>query len=671
MTVNFAQSQSSPPDPPTDLTTTPSSATQNVLLWNAPVGNVTGYKIMFQIDNGTFQDLVSNTASNATKFVHRNLMQGHVYSYQVFALNSNGQSVGSNIATMAGDQVPDAPSSLTLTPSLGGILLSWNAPQNSSDIIGYKIEYSAIPNHWIILNANTQNQQTSYQTGFSSDTNYNYRVSAINSVGEGRPIDSITNTQSGTSPILSATAISPTQVELSWTAPSYTYDQRIIGYKIEVKTGTTYSSEVDNTGLVSSHTVDGLVTGKTYTYHVMALFAGDTQSPPSSDVSVTPLVTSIPPLKSNLPYGSLVFLGRSYSGAENSVTFLNSGPQIHFFPNPSLPINGIWANVSTFVKGAMLYFDSQGITYSTNVNPDSNTWISFPFPLSVSNIRMSILDRLTPVDLASVGYLTLQEESVPDAPQNLVANLNSTNTVQLNWNATQNANPPILGYQIEYKTTGDWFVLAQDVPVPTYVQSGLALNNTYTYRVFAVNSIGSSLPSNEVTISTPSSTFIGGGILSQMLYGIIPIGNTTTSLSYSISGGQIYGASLDKDTKALDFQLQGNTAGTLYLQLPRTLIDSKSNDGNDKTFSITVDNKTAVFTETKTDTYRTLTISYPSGKINVDIAGTSVLGGTTVMAGTIPEFPTALLGLFIGLILAVLVSRRSFSSSMQFKNLFP
>ena len=658
MADNFAQAQSSPPDPPTGLTATSSSATQNSLSWNAPVSNVTGYKVTFQMDNGTFQDLVSNTASNATTFVHRNLMQGHVYSYQVFALNSNGQSAGSNIATIHGNQVPDAPSSLTLTPTLSGILLSWNAPQNNSDITGYKIEYSTIPNQWIVLNANTNNLQTSYQTGFSSDTNYNYRVSAINSAGEGKSIDSITSTQPGTTPTLTATAISPTQVELSWNAPSYTYGQQIIGYKIELKTGTNYATEVDNTGLVSSHTIDGLVSGKTYTYHVMALFAGDTQSPPSADVPVTPLVTSSTPLSSNLPYGSLIFLGRSYSGTENTATFLIPGPQIHFFPNPSLPINGIWANVSTFVKGAILYFDANGITYSINVNPDSNTWISFPFPLNISNVRMSILDHQTPVDLASVGFIAPKEESVPDAPQNLTANLNSTNTVQLSWNATQNANPPILGYQIEYKTTGDWFVLAQ-VPVPTYVQSGLALNNTYTYRVFAINNMGSSLPSNEVTISTPSSTYFPG-IISQVLDGIIPIGNTTNSLSYSVSGGQVYGASLDKDARTLDFQLQGNTAGQLYLQLPRTLIDSKSPDGNDKPFSITIDNKTAVFTETKTDTYRTLTISYPSGKINVDIIGTSVLGGTTVMAGTIPEFPTALLGLSIGLISSILVSRKFF-----------
>jgi len=663
MTVNLAQSQSSPPNPPSGLIATPFSATQSNLSWNAPDDNVTGYKIMFTIDNGTFQDLVSNTDSNATKFVHRNLMQNHIYSYQLFALNSYGQSIGSNIATVTllkGDRIPNAPAALTLSPSSTGTLLSWNAPQNTggSAIIGYKIEYSIIPNQWLVLNANTGNQQTSYQTSINSNTNYNYRVSAINSMGSGSPVTS-TSISSGTSPILNAVPISPTQVNLSWIPPSYTYNQQITGYKIELKTGTTYASEVDNTGLATSHTIDGLTTGMTYTYHVIALFAGDTQSPPSSDVSVTPLSTSISQPQSNLPYGTVVFLGWSYSGTESTVTLSNSGPQIQFFNFPNFPISGIWTNVSTFVKGSVLYFDSDGQTYFRSVNPDSNTWISFPFPITVSNVRMSILDRVNPSDTASVGYLTTQSPSIPDAPQNLNANLNSTDSVQLFWNAPQNTNPPVLGYLIEYKTTGDWFILAQNVPSTTYAQSGLALNNTYTYRVLAVNSIGTSLPSNEATISTPpSNPFSIGGIISQVLNGIIPIGNTTTSLTYSISGGQVYGASLNKDTDTLNFQLQGNTAGVLYLQLPRTLIDSKSSNGNDKTFSISVDNKTAVFTETKTDTYRTLTISYPAGKINMSITGTSVLGGTNVMAGTIPEFPVVLIGLVVGLIPVIFLSRR-------------
>lgn len=294
MSFDFVQAQFSPPNPPSQLVATPSSATTINVAWNPPDNIVTGYKITYKIDNGTFQDLVSNTGSNATTFSNRNLMQDHVYSYQVFAIDSSGQSIGSNIATTTLSplkNIPNAPTSLTVSPTPAGTLLSWTPPQiNGSSITGYKIEFSVTPNKWLTINNNTGTLQTYYQTTINSAPNYVYRVSAINSMNTQSPtISSTSNVQSTTSPILIGTSVSPTQVNLSWFPPSYTYGQQITGYKIELKSGSTYVSQIDQTGPVTSQIIDGLVPDKTYTYRITALFAGDTQSPPSSDVSITPL----------------------------------------------------------------------------------------------------------------------------------------------------------------------------------------------------------------------------------------------------------------------------------------------------------------------------------------------------------------------------------------------
>lgn len=291
---NLVQAQSSPPNPPSQLVATPSSATTINLAWIPPNDIVTGYKIMYKIDNGTFQDLVSNTGSNATTFLDRNLIQNHVYSYQVFAINPSGQSFGSNIVTTTLSplqSVPSSPTSLIVTPTPAGTLLSWTPPENNGSIItGYKIEFSTTPNNWLTINNNTGTLQTSYQTTINSAPNYVYRVSAINSAGtQGQTLSATSNVQSTNSPILSGTAVSSTQVILSWIPPSYTYGQQIIGYKIELKIGSTYVSQIDKTDPVTSQIISGLIPDKTYTYRVTALFAGDTQSPPSSDVSITPL----------------------------------------------------------------------------------------------------------------------------------------------------------------------------------------------------------------------------------------------------------------------------------------------------------------------------------------------------------------------------------------------
>ena len=89
-------------------------------------------------------------------------------------------------------------------------------------------------------------------------------------------------------------AIAPTQVYLSWTAPSQTYKQDITGYKIEEKFGNSYKVIKDNSGTGLGYTVNDVTTGKPHTYVVTALFRAGS-SPRSNEISVTPTSTSVAP----------------------------------------------------------------------------------------------------------------------------------------------------------------------------------------------------------------------------------------------------------------------------------------------------------------------------------------------------------------------------------------
>ena len=306
-----------PPSPPTGLTATSSSGTQINLSWNPPTSNggppPTGYKIQYSIDSGNFANLVSNTGTAATSYSHTGLSNAHIYSYKVFAINSVGTSNSSNIASAVPTQVSSAPyppTGLTAnSASPTSISLSWTAPQNTggSAITGYEIEYKVGSGSYSVLVPNTS-LATYLNTGLITGTTYTYRVSAINSIGTGVPsneasaVPSKTYTPTG----FTAVAVSPTQIYLSWIAPSETFGQPIAGYKIEQKlSSNVFNTIVDNTGKTTNYSINNLSTGKTYTFDVVAIFTGGTESNPSPEASATPTTTSVPPPTSTPPPTSI------------------------------------------------------------------------------------------------------------------------------------------------------------------------------------------------------------------------------------------------------------------------------------------------------------------------------------------------------------------------------
>lgn len=114
--------------------------------------------------------------------------------------------------------------------------------------------------------------------------------------------------------------------------------------------------------------------------------------------------------------------------------------------------------------------------------------------------------------LVTLGFLThnaFATDSPPASPQNLQATIVSPLEISLSWNTpTDNGGPAISGYQIERSTDSGatWSAIAPNTgnTDTTYVDSGLASGTTYTYQVSAINSIGTSSPSNTASATTSS-----------------------------------------------------------------------------------------------------------------------------------------------------------------------
>src|SRR5207249_7828442 len=133
-------------------------------------------------------------------------------------------------------------------------------------------------------------------------TAYTYRVSAINSVGTGSPSSTASATTLAVAPSpptgLTATAVSSSQINLSWAPPTDNGGSAITGYKIERSTdgGTTWTVLVVNTGSATTMYSDtGLAPTITYAYRVSAINAVGT-SAPSNIASARTLVAPSPPI---------------------------------------------------------------------------------------------------------------------------------------------------------------------------------------------------------------------------------------------------------------------------------------------------------------------------------------------------------------------------------------
>ncbi len=193
---------------------------------------------------------------------------------------------------------------------------------------------------------------------------------------------------------LSATSISSSQINLSWSAPSNNGGSPITGYQIERSTdsGSTWSVLVPNTGSVSTTYSDtGLVASTTYTYRVSTINSVGASSPSNTASATT--------------------------------------------------------GVQTFV---------------------------------------------------------------PQPPTGLTASSVSSSTINLSWNSPGNdGGSPITGYQIERSTNGGtWSTITSNTgsTSTTYTDNGLLPLMTYTYRVSAINSVGTSSPSNTAS----STTYLAG-----------------------------------------------------------------------------------------------------------------------------------------------------------------
>jgi len=193
----------------------------------------------FSLSNQTYQIQsgdrigIKFTGGDASNYVDIGIDQTNSFdgtnSYLAYYTTSWSTSTGkdvtmtlkSSVSSIGGSVPPSSPTALVATAtSSSQISLSWTAPTNNggSPIIGYKIEReSPVGAGFSVLVANTSSTAVTYvDNSLNANTTYNYRVSAINSVG----------TSAASNTALATTQSGPT-VSASPPAGTYTSSQNV------------------------------------------------------------------------------------------------------------------------------------------------------------------------------------------------------------------------------------------------------------------------------------------------------------------------------------------------------------------------------------------------------------------------------------------------------------
>jgi fibronectin type 3 domain-containing protein len=475
---------------------------------------------------------------NVLSYSNTGLGNGATYYYKVTAVNSIGEGSFSNEATATTWSIPGAPQSLTAVGGNQKIDLSWTAASSGgSSVTNYKVYRGPTSGSETLLT--TLGNVLSYSnTGLGNGATYYYKVTAVNSVGEGPYSNEATAaTWSIPGAPLYLTAVGGAhKIDLSWLAPASSGGATITAYKIY--RGPTSGSETPliqiPVGATSTYSDTGLTTGATFFYKVTAVNSMG-EGPYSNEAGA--IVPSPPSAPQNL-------IATSTGG-------IGSGPRITLTWDASASNGGSQITVYNIYRGT---------------TPNSETYID-NMPNGVYNYRSTGLAggttyyyKMTAVNCAGESVFTNEvsatTESTPSAPQNLQATASGDDglapSITISWSApASDGGARVAFYSISRGSTSnsETFLLHVGSATLSYTDSGLSGSTTYYYKVQAENYVGDGAYSSEASATTrvpvpaPQSCSAYAGTGKITLSWTAPVSDGGSAISgYKIYRGPSFGA---------------------------------------------------------------------------------------------------------------------------------
>jgi large repetitive protein len=459
---------------PTGVTAVPTSDTSVTVTWTA-MTYADGYKVERSTDGAITWAPIVTLGANQTTYIDTGLTEGESLYYRVRATDAlfSFVSYGSNVA--AATTLPKAPTGLAVTSIDGGqVQLQW---QNHSAIAaGYLIE-ELIGGTYQQIQTTAPGATTATVAGvFAASTSYSFKVQAfepvLHSANQGSLPSNVAQVTTGAWPVvpanLVATAVSKTEIDLSWTDNAGTG----ANYQVErspdgstwtqiatVAAGSSGTAQYANTGLTGGELAN-------YDYEVRATKAGVGDSAYSSIAYATTLLATPTGLTATISNGGAAVL--SWVG--------NSAPATDYIVNEL--VNGQWQELQVTL----------GVVQSVTVYGAFAPSTTYQFQV-VADMETATGDS---AGSAPSNTATATTAAWPAAPTNLTTTAVSGTAVDLTW--TDNATNAT-SYKVERTTDGvNWTVLTSTLPstATSYHDTGLSVGTMYGYRVSALNGVGGS-----------------------------------------------------------------------------------------------------------------------------------------------------------------------------------
>ncbi|MEI6835541.1 MAG: fibronectin type III domain-containing protein [Candidatus Falkowbacteria bacterium] len=493
---NITVSVSDSPSIPANLAATPASG-QVTLNWTAPssVGSaLTDYQIEYKLTSEpTVWTTYGHAASTSTSVIVGGLLNGESYDFRVSGINGMGTGSPSDaISSTPNLYVSSAP--YDLVSSFGSnnhINLSWTAPLSNggASITDYLVEYklSTEPTVWTTFVDGVSTSTSATVVGLTSDMIYDFRVSAINSVGTG-PASNTTTKKAG----------------------AYLLYDDFTGTTIDSSKWTEYDSATGGsggtTGKVQQNGAVDIV--GTFAWNTNALKSVKTFDRSTGDIiiegdwTINDCSSEIGE-NSAISFGDWVTNGTVVNGSL-FFKYANGFFKLFYWPSAVSSEISCTSGVPTHIKevirqagGMDVYLNnSSTAALSLTAGQAPNTWNNEPIVLQQSNSSGASFDNLT---VSNSGY------TVPDKTTGLTATPRD-NQVELSWITPADGGDAITDYLVQYKLSSEpttWITFSHNVSTSTTnFVTGLISGSSYDFKVSAVNINGVG-PSSDSATATP------------------------------------------------------------------------------------------------------------------------------------------------------------------------